>query len=186
MIRVNLLPERVRAAEALQRNIVLSGALVAAALLAATASYVQKRTALKIVQKEIEGVRAEMESPALKNVVQAVVEFTAQRQALDSEQAVVNGLRQKQVALLRLMDILPDVLPPRLWLTDLNATLDKGSYKVVLKGSAYSPQEVAQFFSNLENHGKFKAVNLDSLPGTSTSQMRANVVTFQISLSFEA
>jgi Tfp pilus assembly protein PilN len=127
-----------------------------------------------------------MESPALKNVVQAVVEFTAQRQALDSEQAVVNGLRQKQVALVRLMDILPDVIPPRLWLTDLNATLDKGSYKVVLKGSADSPQEVAQFFSNLENHGKFKAVNLDSLPGTSTSQMRANVVTFQISLSFEA
>jgi Tfp pilus assembly protein PilN len=184
VIRVNLLPEKVRAAEAMRRNVLLSVALLTVAAFGVGALYFQKMAGLKAVQQQIARVRAEMDSPELKKVVQAVSEFTQQRQELDAQQTVVNTIRTRQVALIRIMDILPDVVPPRLWLSDVNAVLDKTSFKVTVKGFGSSAQEVAQLYSNMENLGVFKSLAMDECCGSST-QLGVRVVTFTISFVYE-
>lgn len=184
MIKVNLLPEKVRAKEGLRRNILLGSALLLAVGFGIGAFYYQKVAALKAVQQQITRIHAEMESPELKKVVQAVSEFTLQRQELDSQQAVVNAIRTKQVALLKVMDVLPDVLAPRMWLSDVTATLEKGGFKVVVRGFGSSSQEVALFFSNIENLGIFKAVNMDDCC-TVANQLGTKVVNFTVSFIFE-
>lgn len=184
MIKVNLLPEKVRAREGLRRNILLGSALLAAVIFGIGAFYYQKMAALKAVQQQIARIHAEMDSPELKKVVQAVSEFTLQRQELDSQQAQVNAIRNKQVALIKVMDVLPDVMAPRMWLSDVSATLEKGSFKVVVRGFGSSSQEVALFFSNVENLGIFKAVTMDDCCSPAT-QLGSRVVSFTVSFVFE-
>jgi Tfp pilus assembly protein PilN len=184
MIEIDLLPERIRSDEAFRRNLVLGGALVVAVLVGVGMMALQKRTELKSVEDQIKAVQAEMQSPELQKIVQAVTEFTAQRQLLDTQQALVNQLRQKQVTLVKILDALPDVLPPRLWLTDCVTSVDKGKLKVALKGAAASGEAVAQLMSNLQNQGAFKSVSLDTPPAPSVA-VGSPVVTFGISFEFE-
>ncbi len=135
------------------------------------------------VNSQIEAVKKEMESPGLKTVVQAVEEFTAERASLDSKTALINKFQKQQVYWVTILDELPDLLPPQVWLTRVSSSGNPPKARLVLQGEALSAEQVAQFYSNLQDQG-FGDVSLDSPPSPG-QVMGTPVENFTISFSVE-
>jgi Tfp pilus assembly protein PilN len=167
MIRVNLLPEKVRNAEGLKTDIIL--AAIALALVAGGIGYLYQQglSGLHAIQKERAAVDAEKNSPELKKMVADVEEFAKQDKNFHDQLANLNRFREKQVFFVKLLDMLPDLVPDNAYLTDVNEASNKGAITVTIKGNAMTPDDVSKFYMALESQG-FKNLSLDSpaSPGT--------------------
>ena len=167
MIRVNLLPEKVRNAEGLRTDIILASIALALVVGGILYLYQQGLSGLHAIQKERAAVDAEKNSPELKKMVADVEEFAKQDKNFHDQLANLNRFREKQVFYVKLLDMLPDLVPDNAFLTDVNEASDKGAIKVTVKGNAMTPDDVSKFYMALEGQG-FKNLSLDApaTPGT--------------------
>lgn len=184
MIRINLLPEKVRAAEKVKTSIFLGVVASLAVAVIIGYLYVQQRSELERIKAQVKEKRTEMNSPALQKIVQDVKEFVEQQKSLDEQRSIVDKFREKQVFWIKVLDAMPDVVPAQVWLTSFTHALEKSKVVLTIKGSATSPDEAARFYSNLENYGMFKNVNLQTI--TSSFVGGAYVVDFTLTVELEA
>jgi hypothetical protein len=150
MIKLNLLPEKVRAA-ALMRVIIAVGiAVYLVGLLGLGFRYTQARARLNEAQREVDAVNAELNSPELINTVQAVEKFTQDKADEQAKASVVESYRRQQVVLSRLLDSLPDwTMSSQVWFDHLTVDAIKGG--VILEGDAVDALCFARFYTLLES-----------------------------------
>jgi hypothetical protein len=150
MVNINLVPEKIRSAENL-RIIVMVGALslVLPALFWGY-RYQGKRSEEAQVEKDLSALQAELDSDALKTVVMEVEQFTKDQADLDSKRSVVDTLRKRQVMLLRLLDLLPDIMPGTARVRNLKVADSKGTKGVELTCDFLAVDGVATVYENLE------------------------------------
>jgi type IV pilus assembly protein PilN len=184
MVNINLLPEKVRAAETLKLVVIIGTLCLTLPLLFWTYRYIGDKAKLAAVEQKIEVVNSELNSPKLKQVVQEVEQFGRDRADLDAKRSVVDLLRKKQVTVLRFLDVLPDLVPKRAWLTKVELKDEKGSRKVFLEGMALSSEVVADLYANLEAHAVIKNPSMDAAP-TQVLQRGKSIVNFKLSFAIE-
>lgn len=185
MIKLNLLPEKVRSAERM-RLVVLLGAIVyAVGMLALGWSWMAARAKVAEVQVQIDSVTAQLNAPELREAVQAVERFTKDEKEKNDKASVVNSLRKRQVVLLRMLDAVPDwMMNGQVWVDRLEVLMEKGERKVNLDGQAVSPLVFASFYTNLESQPLVKKMSLVSAPSSTTERGKA-VVRFKVSFTLE-
>jgi Tfp pilus assembly protein PilN len=179
MIRINLLPEKIRAREALIKSIILAVAVVLVAVGVVGWFYVKRLAVLTEVEKQVMAVEAERNSPALKQMVDQVEFFAAQSKLYQDQKAQIDKFREKQGFWVKVLDVLPDVIGEQAWIRRLRKG-EKG--RLVVDGSAVTAEDVAKIYINFENHGAFKNVSLDTPPTRSNYN---GMTVYQFSLSFE-
>lgn len=185
MIKLNLLPEKVRAAERMQLILLLGAGVYVLGLLMLAWSWVAANNRVARVQARIDAVMAELNAPELRETVQAVDRFTKDEKEKNDKASVVNSLRKRQVTLLRLLDALPDwMMNGQVWLQTLEVKMEKGERRVTVEGQAVSTLIFAHFFTNLESQPIVKAIKLDEAPRPATVRGRS-AVRFRVSFALE-
>jgi hypothetical protein len=150
MVNINLVPEKIRSAEALKVIVILGALSLSLPVLFWAMKYQGKRASLAAVDKEVDALNAELASPALKNIVASVEQFTKDQSDLDTKRSVVDLLRKRQVLLLRLLDALPDIIPGFGRVTSLVAADAKGAKKVTMTCEFTTLDAIAAVYENLE------------------------------------
>lgn len=185
MIKLNLLPEKVRAAERLQLIIILGVALYLVGLLFLGWRWMAASSRVSEAQAQIDQVQKELDAPELREAVEAVDRFTKDQKEMTDKSSVVNALRKRQVTILRMLDALPDwMLNSQVWVQQLTVDVDRGARKVTLEGRAASPLIFAHFFTNLESQPIVKKLKLDRAPAPTTDLGRT-VTSFLVSFEME-
>jgi Tfp pilus assembly protein PilN len=183
MIKLNLLPEKVRAAALMRLIIVLGVVVYILGLLGLGFRYTQARARYNEVQHEVDAVNAELNSPALISTVQAVEKFTQDKADEQAKASVVESYRRKQVTLARLLDSLPDWTESgQVWFDHILADADKGT--VTLEGDSMDPLAFARFYTLL---GSQPIVTKLAMPdkGTMATVRGYSVMHFKVTFSVE-
>jgi Tfp pilus assembly protein PilN len=151
MIKLNLLPEKVRAGETLKLIILAGVAVYVLGLLLLGWRWMAANAKVNAVKAEAAAIQAKLDAPELREAVEAVDRFTKDQKEVKDKASVVNILRKRQVGLLRLLDQLPDwMLGGQVWLQSLEVSPEKNDRKVTIQGRAVSASAFALFFTNLE------------------------------------
>jgi hypothetical protein len=182
MIKLNLLPEKVRAAETMRLIVLLAALLYVLAALAVGMKWTQSKARVTAAQAEVDQVNAELNSPALRSTVLAVEKFTQDKADEESKASVVDTYR-KQVGLLRLVDALPDWADGNdVWFEHVLAESAKNT--VTLEGASLGPIAFARFYGMLENQPLVKGLKMpDKL---ATKNVHGSVVpAFKLEFSLE-
>lgn len=165
MIKLNLLPAKVRAAETLRLILLAAAAVYVLAVLGIGLKWTQAKARVAAAQAAVDAVNAELNSPALLSTVQAVEKFTKDEADEQANASVVVAYRKQQVGLLRLLDVLPDwTSSGDVWLE--HVTADNGNGSVTLEGSATSTMGFARFYGMLENQPLVKGLQITQKPST--------------------
>jgi hypothetical protein len=185
MIKLNLLPEKVRAAERLQLIILLGVLVYGLGLTMLGWRWVVAHHRVAGMDQQIAVVQDQLNAPELRDAVVAVDRFTKDEKEKSDKASVVNSLRKKQVTLLRLLDSLPDwTMDGQVWMQTLDVKYVGAERKVAMDGYAVSPLAFAHFFTNLENQPIVKKIALDAAP-TKERLFNKPVMRFKLSFSLE-
>lgn len=185
MIKLNLLPEKVRAGERLQLILIVGAIFYALGIVLLGWRWAAAKHRVSVAAEEVAAVQAQLDAPELREAVQAVDRFTKDEKEKTDKASVVNALRKKQVALIRLLDALPDwMMDGQIWVTRLEVTSGVGERKVTLEGRAVSPLAFAHFYTNLETQPIVKKLSLDTAPANAPVAGRP-AVSFRVSFSLE-
>ena len=151
LVQINLVPDKIRSGETL-RVIVLVGVVsLFLPVLFWAYRYQAVRAERVAVEKELQGLKDELASPQLKQVVAEVEQFTRDEADLAAKRSVLDQLRKRQVMILRLLDLMPDLLPADSRLRSMNVT-DAGATKHVELGVVNRTNDaVAEVYNNLES-----------------------------------
>src|SRR5882724_639498 len=150
MVNINLVPEKIRSAETLKVIVMLGVLSLAVPAAFWVMQYQAKRAKLASVEKQLQGLVDELNSPTLKNVVAEVEQFSKDQSNLDTKRSIVDQLRKRQILLLRLLDLLPDVIPPKSRISVLSVADEKGAKKVTLTCDFMTLDAIASAYENLE------------------------------------
>jgi Tfp pilus assembly protein PilN len=179
MVKLNLLPEKVRAAEVL-RLVALVGIavyLAAAALLGWR--FLAAHQALAVVNGKIAKVDAELKP--LQAIADEVKKLTDEKNEQDAKRGKLIELAKRQAYLIRLMDMLPDLMQGgQVWLVGLDETVDRNR-RVSLDGKASTMEVWADFYSNLESQSQVSDLKIDAAPAATKE---GNRQTYHFKVSF--
>jgi len=185
MIKLNLLPQKVRDGERLQLVIIVGVIVYAAGIMLLAWRWGAAKHRVSLMDDEIAEVQRQLDAPELKEAVQAVDRFTKDEKEKSDKASVVNALRKKQVTLLRLLDSMPDwMMDGQVWIQNLEVTVNGADRRVVMDGEAISPLAFAHFYTNLENQPIVKKIAVEAAP-VLKPDMGKSVLSFKISFALE-
>jgi Tfp pilus assembly protein PilN len=166
MIRINLLPAKVRTTKGVQRvttYVILGGSALALVLVLLLLNL------LALTQRaEVKTARALAATAQLAETVHTVHGWTAREQYADRVRTLIRQLLPQQALWINVLDELAGLTREDLWLTQLQAAplAAKNPLRLSVEGEAYSKISVADFLSALENSSRFREVQLDALTDT--------------------
>jgi Tfp pilus assembly protein PilN len=181
MVKLNLLPAKVREAELL-RLIMAAGVLVY--LLALGLIAWRYTVAVRVrsgVEAEIRKVEADL--LPLKVIADEVKKLTDEKTEMDAKKAKLAELAKRQAYLVRMLDALPDFLEGgQVFLTKLDEVEDTktGQRRITLDGAALSIEAWADFYGNLEAQSLVTDLKVESESKTALRGARL-VMTFKVS-----
>jgi Tfp pilus assembly protein PilN len=185
MIKLNLLPEKVRAAERLQLILLIGGAVYLVGLLLLGWAWASAKGRVAEAQVKVDAVTAALNAPELREAVQAVDRFTKDEKEKNDKASIVNNLRKRQVTLLRMLDALPDwSMNGQVWFQSLEVKMERGERRVMLEGHASTPLVFAHFFTNLESQPIVTKIKIEDVPRRE-DQMGRSVTRFRVSFALE-
>lgn len=150
MVNINLVPDKIRSAETLKVIVMLGVVSLAIPVAFWAMKYQAKRAELASVEKDLQSLNEELNSEKLRQVVAEVEQFTRDQTNLDTKRSIVDQLRKRQVLLLRLLDLLPDVIPSKARISALTVIDEKGAKKVTMTCDFMTLDAVASTYENLE------------------------------------
>ncbi len=184
MVQINLVPEKVRAADTL-RVVVLLGSLALLLPLGFWGwRFVALNTKLASVDAEIIELQKELDKPELVKIVKLVDQFAKNESDLKVKLSLVEILRARQIVLLRVLDLVPDAMQPQAWLSKIEMKEDMGAKKALFEGFAISPEVMATIFSALENHPVVKGLKMVQSPKVRLQRER-EAVEYKFSFNIE-
>lgn len=155
MIRINLLPiKQLQAEVTRRREIIVGSAVVASTLLLLVGSHVYQSYQLKGLEKELSGLRAELQ--VLNARVKEVADLQVKIKDFRSKQKIIDDLNNKKSGPVLVMTSLSQVTPASLWLTDLRES--DGS--ITMNGLASDNETVAHFLKSLSISKYFSDIEL--------------------------
>jgi Tfp pilus assembly protein PilN len=181
MIRINLLPAKVRKTKGAQRiytYAILGGSalVILLILLLLNLLSLTKRTETKIAKTDAAAAQ-------LTETIRYLHDLTAREQYADRLRGTIRQLLPQQAVWIAVLDELANLMREDLWLTLLQVKPAPASalLRLDLEGEAYSKISVADFLSALENSERFRDVQLEALTDTQTATHTQ--VKFKIQLS---
>ena len=164
MVKLNLLPSKVRSAELL-RLVALVGVVVYA-LVAGLIGWRVLIASRGLAEVAVQVAKVDAELKPLKVIADEVKKLTDEKSEQDSKKARLVELTKRQAYLVRLLDLLPDfVQGGQVWLTTLDQTVEKGSgRRVSLEGRSLSMEAWADFYANLEAQSLVDGLKIDNPP----------------------
>lgn len=185
MIKLNLLPQKVRDAERMQLIVLLGALAILLGLAGLGWRWMLARAAVAAVQQSIDAVQAELNAPELREMVQAVDRFTRDEKEKSDKASVVNALRRRQATLPRLLDALPDwMMGGQAWLQAMEVKVERAERRVELQGQALSPLVFANFYTDLGSQPVVKGLKIESPPVAVVERGRS-VMAFRVSFTLE-
>ena len=162
MIRINLLgqtrPKATKQSVPLENglSIILGIAAVVIAVVVLFTMYVSQKKQLDETNAQIAQLRAEKAS--LQQVKQDVDRFEAQKQALQTQIDVIEGLQKNRTGAQELLQMVADtvVRVDQLWLT----SLDRKGDALAIGGEAGNIDSVANFMTQLKRSGYFDKIEI--------------------------
>jgi Tfp pilus assembly protein PilN len=160
MVKLNLLPEKIRAAEKL-KLVVLGGSAFYILLVGLLAWRMTVASAgLAAVNADIAAVETELKP--LQSIADEVKKLSAEKTEQDSKKARLDALSQRQAYLVRALDLVPDFMQAgSAWLVALDQREEKDKRLIMLDGRAVSAEAWADFFTNLEAQGSVEDLKVE-------------------------
>ena len=177
MVNINLVPEKLRSAEALKLIVVLGCLSLTLPAAFWALRYQGKRAELAAVEHDLDSLNAELVSPQLKQVVADVEQFAKDQSDLDSKRSSVDKLRGRQVMILKLLDMLPDIVPRNARIKTMAVSDEKGAKKVDMAFDFAALESVAAVYENLEASPLVDKLELVSGPESSKDASGRALVT---------
>jgi hypothetical protein len=179
MVKLNLLPAKVRSAEMLRlvafAGVViylLAGGFIAWRVLVASRG---------LAQVALEVAKVDAELKPLKVIADEVKKLTDEKTEQDNKKARLVALTKRQAYLVRMMDLVPDFAQGgQVWLTTLDQTPDKGARRVSLEGKAVSMEAWADFYANLDSQNLVDGLKIDTAPAV-VKEATNQYYTFKVS-----
>lgn len=185
MIKLNLLPEKVRAAERMQLIVLVGSGVYVLGLVFLGWLWMSAKAKVSAVESDIASVQAQLNAPELREAVLAVDRFTRDEKEKNEKASIVNTLRKRQMTLLRLVDAVPDwMMEGQVWLNTLEVRFESNERRVFIDGAALNSLVFARFFTNLESQPVVKKIKLVNPPSSGQDRGRA-VVKFKVSFALE-
>lgn len=155
MIRINLLPVKEIKAEVSRRRELTLGTVCLGITLATVAGvYIVQYSRLSAMEKELEGLRAELTSLNIK--AKGVADLEARIKEVKSKHHVIEDIDKKKAGPVRVMQSLSAATPGPLWLTQFKET----GGNLTITGVATDNQTIAEFLKALGTHAYFKDTEL--------------------------
>jgi type IV pilus assembly protein PilN len=155
MIRLNLLPVRELNAESdRRRDLILSGASLAAITFTLVGIYLYQSAQLSNLANELPAIRKDVE--VLNGKVKELGNLEAKIKELRSKHKVIEDLRGQKMGPTLVMDSLAAAVPSSLWLIELK----QSGGILMINGLAMDNQSVAEFIRSLSRSSHFKDVEL--------------------------
>jgi len=164
MVKLNLLPSKVRSAELL-RLLALAGGVVYA-LVAGLIGWRLLIASRGYAEVSLQVAKVDAELKPLKVIADEVKKLTDEKNEQDSKKARLVELTKRQAYLVRLLDMLPDfVQGGQVWLTTLDQVADKSAARrVSLEGRTLSMEAWADFYAGLESQGLVDGLKIENPP----------------------
>jgi type IV pilus assembly protein PilN len=155
MIRINLLPVKQIKAEVSRRRELTVGALcVGLTLVSVAGLYVVQYSRVSVLEKELEGLRAEL---AMLNVkAKEVADLESKIKEVKSKHQVIEEIDRKKAGPVRVMQSLSAATPRALWLTQFKET----GGNLTITGVASDNQTIAEFLKALGTYAYFRDTEL--------------------------
>jgi Tfp pilus assembly protein PilN len=167
MIKLNLIPPKVREAERLKAIVAVGAILYAAAFLWLGSQWMAVRDELARVTAETDKVQAELNAPDLTEAVKAVQKFSEDLDAVKAKASKVNQFRKDQATLVQLLDSMPDwTLNGQVWFNKVVADGGKGKRTITLDGEAVSRPVFAAFYELMDSQQLVKDLQFASALST--------------------
>jgi hypothetical protein len=184
MIQLNLLPPKVREAELLRKILIVAGLAYAVAGGWVAWQWTLNEAKVRMAQRAVDRVQAQLNSPELQVAVQAVQKFADDMAAVKAKASVVDQYRKQQVSLLRLLDAVPDwTMNGQVWFQILTAPLSPNSgpagRPVELTGATLSRTFFVKYYDFMQGQPLVNNLSLDG-PPTGASIHNTQVVTFRL------
>jgi type IV pilus assembly protein PilN len=155
MIRINLLPiKELRAEVSRRRDLVIGSVTLGLVAVLLLGMYVFQTYQLTTLEKELAGIRAELQ--ALNTKVKEVADLQLKIKDLRSKQKIIDDLNQKKTGPVLVMTSLSQATPTRLWLTDMR----ESAGSVTMNGVAVDHETIANFIRSLALSKHFTNVEL--------------------------
>ncbi len=163
MIRINLLPVKVRKTKGVQRmyTYLILGMSVAGVLLVLLLLNLVAQTR----RADAKIARVEAASAKLADKIEYLSFLTAQEKKSERIRKLLTGLLPEQGTWIDILDQLAELVRQDVWLNRLSSQKSKTAAQptLLLEGDAYSKISVADFMDALENSGRFTQVQLLAL-----------------------
>jgi Tfp pilus assembly protein PilN len=168
VVKLNLLPAKVREAELLRLVFILGIAVYILAVGLLGWRYTVSVGVRSGVEAKISKVEAEL--VPLKAIADEVRKLTDEKTEQDAKKAKLGELAKRQAYLVRLLDALPDFMQGgQVWLTILDQTVEKGgARRISLEGNAASIEAWADFYNSLESQSLVSDLKIDTSPSVFT------------------
>jgi len=163
VIRINLLPVKVRKTKGVQRmyTYLILGMSVAGVLLVLLLLNLVAQTR----RADAKIARVEAASAKLADKIEYLSFLTAQEKKSERIRKLLTGLLPEQGTWIDILDQLAELVRQDVWLNRLSSQKSKTAAQptLLLEGDAYSKISVADFMDALENSGRFTQVQLLAL-----------------------
>lgn len=179
MVKLNLLPAKVRAAELL-RLAALAGMAVYLVLFGILAwRYAVAKQAQAAVEVKIAKVQAELKP--LQAIAEEVKKLSNEKKEQDANKSKLNQLAQRQAYWVRVMDLIPDLMQGgQVWLVAVDQMPDRNLRRISLEGRALSLEAWADFYNNLESQALVDGLKIETPPAIYVELPRKSY-TFKVS-----
>jgi len=157
MVKVNLLPPRIKAARAKKMMITAAVAAVAVLLTIPVGFWYIRYMQVLSLRSELKVVEAEAAKPEYAGVIEKVTQLEAQEGAVAKKLEVLDKLLARQATWIRLMEAVSfsQARARDLWLTGLlsktlTTAADAGKVELTIQGMAFSAASVDEFLSTFQ------------------------------------
>jgi Tfp pilus assembly protein PilN len=184
LIRINLLPTNVRAAQAQRQIAAALVALGAVAVLAMVGWLGWKRVDLRAKERDLAQARAELSKyQALVNEVSAL---ETKRNELRARRDIIQQLLKGRLLYPKFFEDFMGLLPPEVWVTSLTTTPEAqpGMLKVSVNAQSTSNYAIADWMTNLMGSPLCTQVELGAVSSADAEEGRPPVLTFTLTFRY--
>ena len=180
MIKINLIPIKEKKKQ--QEFVVIVGVALffVAVAMGMFLLYMQKRTVVNDLNRQIEEVKKESES--YQDKINEIKDLQNKRDSLDAIKKTIQGISEIQRKVLAGVDQVAENIPDGIWITRIEQGRGNDSNKFIIQGLSVSGEVIDKYFSNLQRPGSLlKEVNFDEKNIAITYNTKFQLHQFEIS-----
>jgi Tfp pilus assembly protein PilN len=184
MIKINLIPPEALEKEKKKKFIIL-GILGGSVFVALAIIFLLLRlAALRIVTAR--QIYLEAESKRYQVIVDEVNRLKSFSATLESKKNIIESLMKGRLLYPRFMEFFMTLLPPEIWITNMDTTSNSGGLNLTISCISYSNFAIADFVASLEASKRFTSIELGAISTAETGDKGIETYTFQLTCGYRA